>query len=66
MELIRLLYGKRSEELMTDERVLEFEDLEVASEEVEAEASVGDSMPPRSPKWPWAGRKISQLTERIE
>ncbi|MCY4231714.1 MAG: transposase, partial [Alphaproteobacteria bacterium] len=36
LELIRLLYGKRSEKLSADERQLAFEELEGASAEVEA------------------------------
>ena len=38
LELIRLLYGKRSEKLSADERQLAFEELEGASAEVEAAA----------------------------
>ena len=66
LELIRLLYGKRSERLTADERQLAFEDLEGAAAEVEAEASTDDPSPPRSPKRPRAERNIGHLPEHLE
>ncbi len=66
LELIRLLYGKRSEKLSADERQLAFEELEGAAAEVEAEASAGDPSPPRSPKRPRAERNIGHLPEHLE
>ena len=66
LELIRLLYGKRSERLTADERQLAFEDLEGASAEVEAEAAAGDPSSPRSSKRPRAERNIGHLPEHLE
>ena len=66
LELIRLLYGKRSERLTADERQLAFEDLEGASAEVEAEAAAGDPSSPRSPKRPRAERNIGHLPEHLD
>ena len=66
LELIRLLYGKRSEKLTADERQLAFEDLEGASEEVEAEAAAGDPPPPCAPKRPRTKRNLGHLPEHLE
>ena len=66
LELVRLVYGKRSEKLSADERQLAFEDLEGASAEVEAEAAAGDPSPPRAPKRPRAERNIGHLPEHLE
>ena len=65
LELIRLLYSKRSEKLSADERQLAFEELEGAAAEVEAEASAGDPSPPRLPKRPRAERNIGHLPEHL-
>ncbi len=66
LELIRLLYGKRSERLTADERQLAFEELEGAAAEVEAEAAADDPSPPRSPKRPRAERNIGHLPEHLD
>ncbi len=66
LELIRLLYGKRSERLTADERQLAFEELEGAAAEVEAAASTGDPSPPCSPKRPRAERNIGHLPEHLK
>ena len=66
LELIRLLYGKRSERLTADERQLAFEELEGASAEVEAEAVADDPSPPRAPKRPRVERNIGHLPEHLE
>ena len=66
LELIRLLYGKRSERLTADERQLAFEELEGAAAEVEAEAAAGDPSPPRAPKRPRAERNIGHLPELLD
>ena len=66
LELIRLLYGKRSERLTADERQLAFEDLEGAAAEAEAETAASDPSPPRSPKRPRAERNIGHLPEHLE
>ena len=66
LELVRLLYGKRSEKLSADERQLAFEELEGASAEVEVEATAGDPSPPRAPKRPRAERNIGHLPEHLE
>ncbi len=66
LELIRLLYGKRSERLTADERQLAFEELEGASAEVEAEGAAGDPSPPRAPKRPRAERNIGHLPEHLD
>ncbi len=65
LELIRLLYGKRSEKLSADERQLAFEDLEGASAEMEAEAAAGDPSPPRAPKQPRPARNLGHLPEHL-
>ncbi len=65
LELIRLVYGKRSEKLSADERQLAFEDLEGASAEVEAEAAAGDPSPPRAPKKPRPARNLGHLPEHL-
>ena len=65
LELVRLLYGKRSEKLTADERQLAFEDLEGASAEVEAEAAAGNPSPPRAPKKPRPARNLGHLPEHL-
>ena len=65
LELIRLLYGKRSEKLSADERQLAFEDLEGASAEVEAAAAPEDPSPPRAPKKPRPARNLGHLPEHL-
>ncbi len=66
LELVRLVYGKRSEKLSADERQLAFEDVEGASAEVEAEAAAGDPSPPRAPKKPRPARNLGHLPEHLE
>ena len=65
LELLRLLYGKRSEKLTPDERQLAFEDLEGAAAEIEAAAVPGDPSPDPSPKRPRAARNIGHLPEHL-
>ena len=65
LELIRLLYGKRSEKLSTDERQLAFEELEGASAEVEAAATPEDPSPARSQKRPRPARNLGHLPEHL-
>ncbi len=65
LELIRLLYGKRSEKLSADERQLAFEELEGASAEVEAAAAAEDPSPARSPKRPRPARNLGHLPEHL-
>ena len=67
LELLRLLYGKRSEKLTPDERQLAFEDLEGAS--AEAEAAPAAPSPASSPKRPRAvqrHRNIGHLPEHLK
>ena len=64
LELIRLLYGKRSEKLSADERQLAFEELEGASAEVEAAAAPEDPSP-RGSKRPRPARNIGHLPEHL-
>ena len=66
LELIRLLYGKRSEKLSADERQLAFEDLEGAAAEIEAAAAPEDPTPAQSPKRPRPARNIGHLPEHLE
>ena len=65
LELLRLLYGKRSEKLTPDERQLAFEDLEGAAAEIEAAAAPGDPSPAPSAKRPAAARNIGHLPEHL-
>ncbi len=65
LELIRLLYGKRSEKLSADERQLAFEELESASAEVEAAAAAEDPSPARPPKRPRPARNLGHLPEHL-
>ena len=65
LELIRLLYGKRSEKLSADERQLAFEELEGASAEVEAAAAAEDPSPARPPKRPRPARNLGHLPEHL-
>ena len=65
LELIRLVYGKRSERLTADERQLAFEELEGASEEVEAAAAPEDPSPARRPKRPRPARNLGHLPEHL-
>ena len=64
LELIRLLYGKRSEKLSADERQLAFEELEGASAEVEAAAAPEDPSP-RAPKRPRPARNLGHLPAHL-
>ena len=66
LELVRLVYGKRSEKLSADERQLAFEELEGASAEVEAEAAAGNPSPPRAPKKPRPARNLGHLPEHLQ
>ncbi|MCY3754269.1 MAG: IS66 family transposase [Alphaproteobacteria bacterium] len=66
LELLRLLYGKRSEKLSADERQLAFEDLESAAAEIEAAAAPEDPTPAQSPKRPRPARNIGHLPEHLE
>ena len=66
LELVRLVYGKRSEKLSADERQLAFEELEGASAEVEAEAAADDPSPPRAPRKPRPARNLGHLPEHLE
>ena len=66
LELLRLLYGKRSEKLSADERQLAFEDLEGAAAEIEAAAAPEDPTPAQSPKRPRPARNIGHLPEHLE
>ncbi|MYI50520.1 MAG: hypothetical protein F4114_15715 [Rhodospirillaceae bacterium] len=66
LELLRLLYGKRSEKLSADERQLAFEDLEGATAEIEAAAAPEDPTPAQSPKRPRPARNIGHLPEHLE
>ncbi len=66
LELVRLLYGKRSEKLTADERQLAFEELEGASAEGEAQAAAGDPSPPRAPRKPRPARNLGHLPEHLE
>ena len=65
LELIRLLYGKRSEKLSADERQLAFEELEGASAEVEAAGPPEDPAATRSPKRPRPARNIGHLPAHL-
>ena len=65
LELIRLLYGKRSEKLSADERQLAFEELEGASAEVEAAAAPEDPSPARPPKRPRPARNLGHLPDHL-
>ena len=65
LELIRLLYGKRSEKQSADERQLAFEELEGASAEIEAAAAAEDPSPARSPKRPCPARNLGHLPDRL-
>ena len=65
LELLRLLYGKRSEKLTPDERQLAFEDLEGASAEIEAATVPADPSPAPSLKRPRAARNIGHLPEHL-
>ena len=65
LELLRLLYGKRSEKLTPDERQLAFEDLEGASAEIEAAGEPAKPSPAPSPKRPAAARSIGHLPEHL-
>ena len=64
LELIRLLYGKRSEKLSADERQLAFEELEGASAEVEAAAAPEDPSP-RASKRPRPARNLGHLPAHL-
>ena len=66
LELVRLVYGKRSEKLSANERQLAFEELEGASAEVEAEAAASDPSPPRAPRKPRPERNLGHLPEHLE
>ena len=66
LELVRLVYGKRSEKLSADERQLAFEELEGACAELEAEAAVDDPSPPRAPRKPRPERNLGHLPEHLE
>ena len=66
LELLRLLYGKRSEKLTADKRQLAFEDLEGAAAEIEAAAAPEDPTPAQSPKRPPPARNIGHLPEHLE
>lgn len=61
LELIRLLYGKKSEKLSADARRLAFKELEGASVEVGAAAAPGDPSPARSHKRPRPARNLGHL-----
>ena len=65
LELIRVLYGKRSEKLSADERQLAFEELEGASAEVEAAAAPEDPSPARSQKRSRPARNLGHLPEHL-
>ncbi len=66
LELVRLVYGKRSEKLSADERQLAFEELEGASAEGEAQAAADNPSPPRAPRKPRPERNPGHLPEHLE
>ena len=65
LELVRLLYGRRSEKLSADERQLAFEELEGASAEVEAAAAPEDPPPARSRKRHRPARNLGHLPAHL-
>ncbi len=65
-ELHQLIYGKRSEKLTEDERQLAFEDLEVATDEAEAQsAEIIERTRPRKTRKP-AQRNLGNLPDHLE
>ncbi len=66
LELVRLVYGKRSEKLSADERQLAFEELEGASAEGEAQVAADNPSPPRAPRKPRPERNPGHLPEHLE